>query len=199
MLEKSGAKCYNAREICRQAFKTLQYMKNEAFGGPYGGDAKGKASGAGAHRHHHAFARCAARCEKAVVGVPFAHGAVRRGLVVHGKARVSPAVPRGGFVHGRHRQRGKRRVQLRVLLQHRHGFAARAHVSVHTRKRALNGWHQAGARHGFYYSFAFGERSGGFQPVHADRDGRECRKHVECPERRYGLLPGGRTLRAGRH
>ena len=63
--------------------------------------------------------------------------------------------------------------------------ATRAHVSVHTRKRALNGWHQAGARHGFYYSFAFGERSGGFQPVHADRDGRECRKHVECPERRY--------------
>ena len=90
-------------------------------------------------------------------------------------------------------------VQLRVLLQYRHGFATRAHVSVHTRKRALNGWHQAGARHGFYYSFAFGERSGGFQPVHADRDGRECRKHVECPERRYGLLPGGRTLRAGRH
>ena len=116
-----------------------------------------------------------------------------------GKARVSPAVPRGGFVHGRHRQRGKRRVQLRVLLQHRHGFAARAHVPVHTRKRALNGQHQAGARHGFYYSFAFGERSGGFQPVHADRDGRECRKHVECPERRYGLLPGGRTLRVGRH
>ena len=62
---------------------------------------------------------------------------------------------------------------------------ARAHVPVHTRKRALNGWHQAGARHGFYYSFAFGECSGGFQPVHADRDGRECRKHVECPERRY--------------
>ena len=92
-----------------------------------------------------------------------------------------------------------RRVQLRVLLQHRHGFAARAHVPVHTRKRALNGQHQAGARHGFYYSFAFGERSGGFQPVHADRDGRECRKHVECPERRYGLLPGGRTLRVGRH
>ena len=25
-------------------------------------------------------------------------------------------------------------VQLRVLLQHRHGFAARAHVPVHTRK-----------------------------------------------------------------
>ena len=47
------------------------------------------------------------------------------------------------------------------------------------------GQHQAGARHGLYYSFAFGERSGGFQPVHADRDGRECRKHVECPERRY--------------
>ena len=54
-------------------------------------------------------------------------------------------------------------------------------------------------KHGFYYSFAFGERSGGFQPVHTDRDGRECRKHVECPERRYGLLPGGRTLRTGRH
>lgn len=60
-----------------------------------------------------------------------------------------------------------------------------AHVPVHTRKRDLNGQHQAGARHGFYYSFAFSERSGGFQPVHADRDGRECRKHVECPERRY--------------
>ena len=165
--------------------KRYGIWKIKHFGGLYGGDAKGKASGAGAHRHHHAFARCAARCEKAVVGVPFAHGAVRRGLVVHGKARVSPAVPRGGFVHGRHRQRGKRRVQLRVLLQHRHGFAARAHVPVHTRKRALNGWHQAGARHGFYYSFAFGERSGGFQPVHAVRDGRECRKHVECPERRY--------------
>ena len=58
----------------------------------------------------------------------------RRGFVVHGKARVSSDVPRGGFVHGRHRQRGKRRVQLRVLLQHRHGFAARAHVPVHTRK-----------------------------------------------------------------
>ena len=37
MLEKSGAKCYNAREIRRQAFKALRYMKNKVFRGESGG------------------------------------------------------------------------------------------------------------------------------------------------------------------
>lgn len=78
----------------------------------------------------------------------------------------------GGFSYG-------------FLLQHRHGFAARAHVPVSYSKASLltDGIKRRSAR--FYYSFAFGERSGGFQPVHADCDGCKCRKHVECSERRY--------------
>ncbi len=95
---------------------------------------KGKASGASPSTSSLLHDVLRGVKKKAVVGVPFAHGTVRRGFVVHGKKRAyRPMYRAAASFTVATGSRGKRRVQLRVLLQHRHGFAARARSRTYSK------------------------------------------------------------------